>query len=61
MFKDEENIALRNLQIFTKFVNFVLICIFLRVIQIHTAKFANFAGLCFPHFTTFRNQTLQFY
>jgi hypothetical protein len=28
--------------------------------QIYT-KFANFAGLYFPHFTTFRNQTLQFY
>jgi hypothetical protein len=24
-------------------------------------KFANFAGLYFPHFTTFRGQTLQFY
>ena len=28
--------------------------------QIYT-KFANFTGLYFPHFTTFRNQTLQFY
>jgi DNA-directed RNA polymerase len=35
-------------------------CIFPRVIQINT-NFANFAGLYFPHFTTFRNQTLQFY
>jgi hypothetical protein len=24
-------------------------------------KFANFGGLYFPHFETFRNQTLQFY
>ena len=35
-------------------------CIFPCIIQINT-KFANFAGLYFPHFTTFRNQTLQFY
>ena len=35
-------------------------CIFPRVIQINT-KFANFVGLYFPHFTTFRGQTLQFY
>ena len=35
-------------------------CIFPCVIQINT-KFANFIGLYFPHFTTFRNQTLQFY
>jgi DNA-directed RNA polymerase len=35
-------------------------CKFPRVIQIDT-KFANFAGLYFPHFTTFRGQTLQFY
>jgi hypothetical protein len=28
--------------------------------QINT-KFANFAGLYFPHFTTLRNQTLLFY
>ena len=27
--------------------------------QIYT-KFSNFTGLCFPHFTTIRNQTLQF-
>ena len=32
----------------------------LRVIQIYT-KLANFAGLDFPHFTTARDQTLQFY
>ena len=32
--------------------------IFPCVIQINT-KFANFAGLYFPHFTTFRGQTLQ--
>jgi hypothetical protein len=25
------------------------------------SKFANFTGLYFPYFTTFRNQTLQFY
>ena len=30
------------------------------VIQKYT-KFANFAWLYFPHFTTFRDQTLQFY
>jgi DNA-directed RNA polymerase len=35
-------------------------CIFPRVIQINT-KFANFVELYFPHFTTFRGQTLQFY
>jgi hypothetical protein len=34
--------------------------IFPCVIQIST-KFANFVGLYFPHFTTFRGQTLQFY
>jgi hypothetical protein len=28
--------------------------------QIYT-RFANFTGLYFPHFTTIRNQTLQFY
>ena len=28
--------------------------------QIYT-KFSNFTGLYFPHFTTIRNQTLQFY
>ncbi len=33
---------------------------FLHVIQKYT-KFAKFAGLYFPHFTTFRDQTLQFY
>ena len=33
---------------------------FLCVIQKYT-KFANFAGLYFSHFTTFRDQTLQFY
>ena len=33
---------------------------FLCVIQINT-KFANFVRLYFPHFTTFRGQTLQFY
>jgi hypothetical protein len=58
-----------------RFANFVLICITRGkmhhiwaesgafspcVIQINT-KFANFAGLYFPHFTTFRCQTLQFY
>ena len=31
-----------------------------RVIQIYT-KFANFTGLYFLHFTTFSNQSLQFY
>ena len=36
------------------------IVIFTRVIQIYT-KFANFTGLYFPHFTTIRNQILQFY
>jgi hypothetical protein len=30
------------------------------VMQMYT-KFANFTGLYFPHFTTIRNQTLQFY
>ena len=33
---------------------------FPRVIQIHT-RFANFARLYFPYFTTFRHQTSQFY
>ena len=31
-----------------------------RVIPVHT-EFANFAGLDFLHFTTVRDQTLQFY
>ena len=31
-----------------------------RIIQEHT-KFAKFAGLYFPHFTTFRDQSLQFH
>jgi hypothetical protein len=35
-------------------------CIFPRVIQINT-KLANFARLYLPHFTTFRDQTLQCY
>ena len=59
-----------------KFVNFVYICI-TRVKSYHfcakvaakmvparntnTYKFANFAGLYFPYFTTFRHQTLQSY
>ena len=58
-----------------KIVNFVYFCIthgkfipisrkryinFPRVIQKCT-KFANFAGLYFPHFKTFCDQTLQFY
>ena len=34
-------------------------CKFLHIIQKYT-KFAKFAGLYFPHFTTFRDQTLQF-
>ena len=34
--------------------------IFPYVIEVDT-KFANFAGLYFPDFTTYRNQTLQFY
>jgi hypothetical protein len=34
--------------------------IFPRVIQLNT-KLANFEWLYFAHFTTFRNQTLQFY
>jgi hypothetical protein len=42
-----------------KFENFVFICITRGKIQIYT-KFANFSGLYF-HFTTIRNQTLQFY
>ena len=33
--------------------------LFPRVIQIYT-KFANFTGLYFPYFTTFRHQTLPF-
>ena len=33
---------------------------FPRVMQIYT-KFSNFTELYFPHFTKFRNQTLQFY
>ena len=36
-------------------------CIFPCVIQINKKKLANFVGPYFPHFTTFRNQTLQFY
>ena len=35
-------------------------CTFLHIIQKHT-KFAKFAGLYSPHYTTFRDQTLQFY
>ena len=39
---------------FPKSVNFG------RVIQKYT-KFGNFTGLYFSHFTTFRNETLEFY
>ena len=56
------------------FANFVYFCItrgektlltgrllkLLRVIRMYT-KFVNFAGLDFPHFTTVRDQTFQFY
>jgi hypothetical protein len=60
--------ALRNLKILYLFVlragnaplSAQIWCIFPRVIQINT-KFVNFAGPYYPHFTTFRGQTLQFY
>ncbi len=47
-------LPIRNLHHFQKW------CKFLHVIQKYT-KFAKFAGLYFPHFTTFRDKTLQFY
>jgi hypothetical protein len=63
-----ENIALQISQILYTFVLRAeiattfgpkMIAISARNIQKHT-KFANFARLYFPHFTTLRNQTLQF-
>ena len=50
-----ENIALQSLQILYTFVLHAKIAI-----QKYT-EFANIARLYFLHFTTFRNQTLQFY
>ena len=48
----------------SKIAKFVYFCIpisaRIHAIQKYT-KFAKFARLYFPHFTTFRNQTLQFY
>jgi hypothetical protein len=59
-----------------KFANYALICItrgkmhpdiwdesgvFSRAQYKLVTKFANLAWLYFPHFKTFRNQTLQFY
>jgi hypothetical protein len=65
MLFNEENIALRNLQISyyareNAPLSAQIWCIFPRVIKNNT-KFANFAGLHFPHFRAFRGQTLQFY
>jgi hypothetical protein len=50
-----------------KFADFVYICIGPKMVAISArniqkyTKFANFARLYFTHFTTFHNQTLQFY
>ena len=44
----------------TTFGSKIVIFNFPRVIQIYT-KFANFTGIYFPHFTTIRNEILQFY
>ena len=72
MLLNTENIALQSLRILYIFVLrgekvtiFAAILaqkwkLFPRVIQMYT-KFANFAGLYFPYFTTFRHQTLPFY
>ena len=67
-----DNIALRSSHILYIFVlRAIKITIFEPEVVIFPAcntstniqytKFANFAGLYFPHFTTFRNQTLQSY
>ena len=53
MLKNAENMALQNLLILSTFV-------FPLVIQKYT-KLANFARPYFPHFSTFRDQILQFY
>jgi hypothetical protein len=64
-----ENIALQISQILYTFVLRAeiattfgpkMVTISARNIQKYI-KFANFARLYFPHFTTFRNHTLQFY
>ena len=52
MLLNMENIALQSSQILYTFV--------LRA-EIGIQKYTKFARLYFPHFTTFRNQTLQFY
>ena len=44
----------KNIEI-VKFITTALKCI------LNLVKFANFTGLYFLPFTTFRNQTLQFY
>ncbi len=69
MLQNEENIAQQISQILYTFVLYMQKfaslsaqkwCQFLCVIQKYT-KFVKFAGLSRPHFTTFRDQTLQFY
>ena len=68
MFQDTENIALRIWQILYTFVlrvenNTQLLLLgihFSRIIQ-NYRKYANFARLYFLQFTTFYNQSLQFY
>ena len=68
MLSNAEDIALQISRILYTFVLRTEICTtfepkvckFLHIIQKYT-KFAKFAGLYFPHFTTFRDQTLQFY
>jgi hypothetical protein len=64
MLLDAENIALQSLQILYTFVLRAEIATIFspNVVAISKyTKFAKFARLYFPHFTTFRNQTLQFY
>ena len=68
MLYNAENMALQSSQILYTFVLRAEIATtsgpkmiaISHAIQKYT-KFANFARPYFPHFTTFRNQTLQFY
>ena len=69
-----KNIVLCGKYSLTKFANFLVIVLRAEIVTTFGSKmvtisarntmirqFANFARLCFPYFTTFRHQILEFY
>ncbi len=62
-----ENIALQSLQMFSLFCYVRIVTTFgskMITVSLHDTivrKFANFARLDFPYFTTFRHQIFEFY